>query len=217
MFSAIFDMDGVVVDNGEFHYLAWKEFCGNYKIPFFKEKFRTTFFGRINEQILPDLFGSGLTAGDVKKLGDEKEALYRKIYKNEIKPLKGLPAFLNDLKDNSIPIAMATSAPPENVEFVLNCLDLAHYFDFVVDGSMVARGKPDPEIYLKAAHLLGTVPGKCIVFEDSLSGTKAAFGAGAKVVGLSTSLSKEEHKFASYVFSDFSEISVNFIREEIFN
>ncbi len=217
MFSVIFDMDGVIVDNGKFHYLAWKEFCNRYHISFSKEEFRKTFFGRTNEQVIPILFNKELTTKEIQKLGDEKEMLYREIYQPEIKPLKGLITFLEDLKANNIAMAIATSAPPANVDFVLNNLKIGHYFNFIVDDSMVSKGKPDPEIYIKAAHLLKTDPANCVVFEDSLSGTKAAFKAGAKVVGLSTSIGKEEHKYALHVFSDLSEISTNFIRKEIFN
>ncbi|QGY43743.1 beta-phosphoglucomutase family hydrolase [Maribellus comscasis] len=217
MFAVVFDMDGVIVDNGEFHYLAWKRFCYNHQIPFSKEKFRKAFFGRINEQVLPILFNKELTKDEIQKLGSEKEKIYREIYKPELKPVPGLVLFLNELKENNIPVAVATSASPENVDFVLDGLNIKYYFDVIVDDSMVTKGKPDPEIYLKAAQLLKKASKNCIVFEDSLSGTKAALDAGSKVVAITTSLKADEHKYAKHIFSDFSEISLNFICTEIFN
>lgn len=207
MFSVIFDMDGVIVDNGNFHYLAWKEFSKRHQIPFSKERFRKTFFGRINKQVLPILFENDLSKAEIQRLGDEKEQIYREIYKPELKPLTGLVALLDELKENDIPIAAATSASPGNVDFVLNGLNIKHYFTGIVDDSMVTKGKPDPEIYLKTAALLKTNPENCVVFEDSLSGTKAAFDAGAKVIALTTSLKAEEHIYAQQIISDFSEIS----------
>ena len=143
--AVIFDMDGVIVDNGEFHYLAWKKFCDSYQISFSKEKFRKTFFGRVNEQVLPILFNCDLSKDEIQTLGDEKEKIYRDIYKPELRPVKGLVMFLEDLKKNDIPIAVATSASPENVDFVLNGLNIRHYFATIVDDSMVPKGKPDPE------------------------------------------------------------------------
>ncbi|MCG6189666.1 HAD family hydrolase [Maribellus maritimus] len=217
MFAVVFDMDGVIVDNGEFHYLAWKKFCYKHQVPFSKENFRKTFFGRVNEQVLPILFNKELTKDEIQKLGNEKEKIYREIYKPELKPVPGLVSFLNELKKNNIPVAVATSASPENVDFVLNGLNIKCYFDVIVDDSMVIKGKPDPEIYLKATQLLKKAPENCIVFEDSLSGTKAALDAGARVVAITTSLKADEHKYAEHIFSDFSEISLNFICTEIFN
>ena len=201
------------MDNGEFHFLAWQKFCSSHRIPFSKEEFRRNFFGRVNEQVLPVLFQRVLSKDEIQVLGDEKEKIYREIYGPKLKSVNGLVSLLDDLKKNSVSVAVATSASPENVDFVLNGLNIKHYFNVIVDDSMVTKGKPDPEIYLKTAQLLKTQPENCVVFEDSLSGTKAAFNAGAKVFALTTSLDAAEHKFAHHIFPDFSGISYNFIQK----
>jgi beta-phosphoglucomutase family hydrolase len=206
--AVIFDMDGVLVDNGAYHYRAWKMFCDKFDILFSEDKFRTFFFGRTNEQVLGDLFKNALTAHEIKQLALEKEQIYRDIYAPYLKPVKGLLSFLDNLKENKIPVGVATSAPKENVDFVLLGLGIMKYVDIIVDDSMVSNGKPNPEIFLKAAQLLHTEPKDCVVFEDSLSGTKSAFDAGTKVIALTTTLPAEKHKFAHQIIHDFNEISV---------
>jgi len=201
-------MDGVLVDNGAYHYQAWKMFCDKFDILFSEDKFRTFFFGRTNEQVLGDLFKNDLTAHEIKQLALEKEQIYRDIYAPYLKPVKGLLSFLDNLKENKIPVGVATSAPKENVDFVLSGLNIQKYVDVIVDDSMVSNGKPHPEIYLKAAQLLNTEPGNCVVFEDSLSGTKSAFDAGTKVIALTTTLPSDKHKYAHQIIDDFNEISV---------
>ena len=216
-FAVIFDMDGVIVDNGKYHQQAWEAFSKKYNIPFSEKKFNTVYFGRTNEQILPKLFNRDLSRQEIKKLGDEKEAVYREIYRQHLKAVPGFIHFLEELKTYKIPVGVATSAPKENVDFVLHGLTIEKMIDVIVDDSMVSRGKPDPEIYLKAAQLLETDIQHCVVFEDSLSGTQAAFNAGAKVIAITTTVAASKHKFAHRTVSDFSEISVNFIRDNMFN
>lgn len=210
-FAVIFDMDGVIVDNGKYHKLAWEEFCKRHKISFSEEKFRTVFFGRTNEEALPDLFKRKLTRKELEDFGNEKEAVYREIYRPELNAAPGFVQFLNELKVNGISVGVATSAPKDNVDFVLNGLEIKNLIDVVVDDSMVLKGKPHPEIYLKTASLLKCSPEKCVVFEDSLPGTKAAYDAGTKVVAVTTTLPAGEHKWAHRVISDFREISIQLI------
>jgi beta-phosphoglucomutase len=211
--AVIFDMDGVLVDNGAFHYKAWQRFCDKFNLTFSEEKFRTVFFGRTNEQVLGDLFKSALTVYEINKLALEKEQIYREIYAPYLKPVKGLLQFLEKLKGNNIPVGVATSAPKENVDFILNGLNILKYVDVVVDDSMVSKGKPDPEIYLKTAQMLNKEPGNCVVFEDSLSGTKSAFDAGTKVIAITTTLPAEKHIYAHQIIDDFDDVSL----EDILN
>lgn len=210
--AVIFDMDGVIVDNGEYHQQAWKEFSHKYGLSFSEEKFKNEYFGRTNEHVLPEMFGKKLSKQEIKKLATEKEEIYRKIYRPHLKPVDGLISFLDELHDNNTPMAIATSAPIENVDFVLKGLGIEKYIEKVITDSMVSKGKPNPEIYLKAAEMLGTKPGNCVVFEDSLSGTKAAWQAGAKVIALTTTLPASKHKYAHRIMNDFKMASIDFIQ-----
>ena len=209
--AVIFDMDGVIVDNGEFHQKAWQEFSNRYNIPFSDEKFQNDYFGRTNEQVLPEMFNRDLSENEIKKLGEEKEEIYREIYRPHLNPLPGLMEFLKELKKNEIPMGVATSAPQENVDFILEGLGIREFISEIVTDSMVKRGKPDPEIYLKAAEMLNRKPENCVVFEDSKSGTKAAWDAGTKVVAVTTTLPAEKHRHAHRIVSDFKNVTLSFV------
>ena len=201
--AAIFDMDGVIVDNMYYHQVAWKLFYEKYNFEYTNEKFKTM-FGRTNQQILSHLFDKKLTLEETGLLGEEKEKIYRDIYRNHIKPITGLVEFVKILRENQIKTAVATSAPTVNVDFVLDILNLRHLFDAIVDASQVINSKPDPEIFLKAAAELNTPAKNCFVFEDSFSGIKAGINAGMSVVGVATTHKAEELEGTHFNIIDFN-------------
>jgi len=216
-FAVIFDLDGTIVDNAIYHKRAWGKFCAAHKIPFNEELFNIVLFGKTNQQVLPELFNKNLTPEEIKKYSRQKEVIYRGLFQPEMKPVSGLIQFLNELQKAGIGMAVATSAPPANIDLVLNGLSLKSCFDLIVDNTMVSKGKPDPEIYQKTASLLGKKPSECVVFEDSISGTKSAFDAGCKVIALTTTTQASEHKYYHKIINDFRDISVNFIIQELNN
>lgn len=187
----IFDMDGVIVDNHQFHFESFVEFGKRHQLTISRKDFEP-FFGRTNEVIMKSLFGNDISKEDILALANEKEAIYRELYQPFIKPLEGLTEFLQLAASRGIPIALATAAPNENVEFTLRETGLTKYFDAVTDSSMVTRGKPDPQVYLLTAAKLGVLPGDCIVFEDSVPGIVAAKNAGMRVIGVATTHKKDE-------------------------
>jgi HAD superfamily hydrolase (TIGR01509 family) len=187
----IFDMDGVLVDNHKWHFEAWVEFGKKYGLEISAEDFSRQ-FGSTNHQVLVSLFGNVLSAEEIIALGNEKEGIYRQLYLPFIKPVDGLPEFLQYIYEIGIPIALATSAPPENVEFTLNGTGLKKYFSVITDSAMVTRGKPDPQVYLFTAAKLGVEPADCIVFEDSVAGIKSATRAGMRVIAVATTHKPEE-------------------------
>jgi len=215
--AVIFDMDGVIVDNSKYHQQAWEEFSKEYNIHFTEEKFKTVFFGRINEEVLPILFNRDLSRQEISKLADEKEKIYREIYAPHLTPVKGLRNLLHELNQANIPVGVATSAPKENVDFIINGLDIGNYINTIIDDSMVSEGKPAPDIYIETAKRLNTKPADCVVFEDSFSGTQSAWNAGAKVVAVTTTMPAKKHKFAHHIINDFTEISIHIIRKKLFN
>ncbi|MEQ9424022.1 MAG: HAD family phosphatase [Cyclobacteriaceae bacterium] len=206
-FAVIFDMDGVLVDNNHVHIEAWKIFADKLGFELTPEKIKNDIFGRTNSDAFKRLYDPNLTNEELKKLSQEKEALYREIYRPQIKPVKGLIEFLNELKRHSIPMAIATSAIEENVEFVTSELGISSYFKVVINESHVTKGKPDPQVYLMAASQLGFEPADCIVIEDSLSGVQAGLNAGCKVIGLTTSHSSGELASTQLVSDDFSPLT----------
>ncbi len=206
-YAAIFDMDGVIVDNMSYHAKAWEVFFNRYHPPMEFEKFMQH-FGRTNRDLFGVLFDRELTEDEVERYGDEKEALYREVYASHVEPVPGLIDFLKTLKANGFLTAVATSAPRVNLDFVFDHLPIQPLFDAAVDSSDVTIGKPDPEIFLKAAAKLNCAAAQCIVFEDSFAGIQSGKNAGMKVVGVATSHAPEKLQDTDLVICDFLEISV---------
>lgn len=206
--AVLFDMDGTMVDNTEYHKKAWQEFFKRHDMEFSEEDFRVKFSGKNNKQIFQMLFGEHISDEEVNTFADEKETIYRELYTDHVKPIAGLPEFLEELKQKGIKIAVATTAIKANRDFILNALKLNNTFDAVIGYEDVIKGKPDPEIFLKAADKLGVKPESCIVFEDAPSGIEAAKRAGMRTVGLLTSHTKEKQN-ADIVIDNFRELKVS--------
>jgi beta-phosphoglucomutase len=205
--AVIFDMDGVIVDNNPYHVAAWRKFLKKYNLQINADDLVQNVWGRTNEDILNFVFGKTLSKNEMLELEEAKESLYRETYKKEIKPVDGLLHFLEDLKINHVKLGIATSALQNNLDFVLSHIPIRYYFDGMVDGSQIKHGKPDPEVYLKAAEKLGVPPENCVAIEDSFSGIKAAQKAGMKVIGVTTTHSNEELNITNFNIHNFTEVS----------
>jgi beta-phosphoglucomutase len=181
----VFDMDGVIVDSNPQHRLAWEAFNRRYGLAT-TEAMHQRMYGRRNDEIVRDYFGQDLPDAEVAARGFAKEALYREMIAGRIESMlvPGLRQFLE--RHQAIPKAVASNAEPANVDFLLDRAGLRQYFQVVVNGHQVAKPKPHPEIYLRAAELLRVNPSRCVVFEDSYSGVEAARAAGIRVIGLRT-------------------------------
>jgi beta-phosphoglucomutase len=206
--AAIFDMDGVIVDNMRHHAKAWEAFLRR-RAPDLRIEAVMPHFGKTNRDILRLVLGDRAGPEEVALWGEEKEGLYREIYAAEMTPLPGLLHLLKTLRKRGIRTIVATSAPGINVDFVLDGLKIRPWFDAVVDASEVKAGKPDPEIYLQAARKAACLPEACVVFEDSLAGIEAGLRAGMKVVGVATTLPAEKLRGAEMVIRDFREITLS--------
>jgi len=201
----IFDMDGVVVDNAVWHLKAFAEFGKRHGLVQTKEEY-TKYFGNTNQTIMNSLFNTTLSSDKLNALAEEKEIIYRELYSPFIQPLEGLSAFLKKASDLAIPIALATSAPKENVDFTLDSTGLKKYFSIISDATMVKNGKPDPEIYLLTAAKLGVQPSDCIVFEDSIAGIQSGLRAGMRVIGVATTYKSEELlKYVKEIIQNFDD------------
>ena len=181
----VFDLDGVIVDSNRVHSDCWRAYLRRHglKTP---EGFDQMMFGRHNSEIVRLVFGQGLDPAEIDRHGAEKEKLYREmmgpVLDRHLVP--GLAAFLR--RHDGVPMAVATNGEPANAAFILERGGLRAFFRVVIDGAQVERPKPDPEIYLQAAERLGVTPANCIVFEDSITGVKAARAAGTRVVAIET-------------------------------
>jgi beta-phosphoglucomutase family hydrolase len=210
-YAAIFDMDGVIVDNMKYHKKAWEMFLKKHVPGMDVEEF-SKHFGKVNKDLLKIVFKREVSKEEESRLGEEKEALYREIYADDISPVEGLVGFLKELNENGVKAAVASAAPKINVDFVFEKTGLRQYFDVSIDANDVTHGKPDPEIYLKAAEKLNCLPEACLVFEDSIPGIQAGRNAGMKVIGVATSHPAEKLIDTELVIMDFTEINMDIVR-----
>lgn len=204
--AVIFDLDGTLLDNNEYHLKAWKKYLHDEQIEISDEDFKKNISGRTNRDAVNHIFKKELSEEESSKYYLKKEEIYREMYAGDIAPIKGLPEFLKELAENDIPIALATSGIQVNIDFMFEHVDVKKYFREIVKAQDITNGKPDPEIFLKTAEKLGISPRNCIVFEDSLPGVEAGKAAGMKVVALTTSLPAEELEIADLVIDDYSKI-----------
>jgi beta-phosphoglucomutase family hydrolase len=183
--ALIFDMDGVLLDSNPLHREAWAAFNRTFGLET-TEAMLERMYGRRNDEIVRDFFGEHLPPAEVEARGAAKERLYRELLAARLEGMlvPGLRAFLAAYR--GAPLAVASNAEPENVDFFLDRAGLRRFFRVVIDGHQVRRPKPDPEIYLLASQRLGIRPADCIVFEDSHYGVEAAHRAGMRIVGVST-------------------------------
>ncbi len=183
--GAIFDMDGVLVDNAECHIRAWIQIGKELGRDLDEAQVRAV-FGRRNTEMIAALLGESLSPGQVKEYGERKEEIYRGLIAPELKPVPGLRDLLEELKSERFATAVATSGPMANADLVMDGLRLRPWFDVIVTGAEVPGGKPEPDIFLAAARRLNLRPEQCVVFEDSVSGIEAARRAGSPCIALAT-------------------------------
>jgi beta-phosphoglucomutase family hydrolase len=206
--AVIFDLDGTLIDNNQYHIEAWKIFFENTGRPFSMDEYKTHMNGRINRDIFRYLFGEDITAEEIERLTDEKESLYREYYAPHIQPIPGLTALLQQIKEAGIPMAIATSGLPINIAFMFEHVAIEPYFEKVIDSTHVVNSKPHPEIFLKAAAAVNASPANSVAFEDSVAGVRSAKAAGMKVVALTTTHTAEDLHEADKIIKDYTEITI---------
>jgi beta-phosphoglucomutase len=183
--AVLWDLDGTVVDSERQHWLAWRETMAAEGLPLSHEEFAAT-FGLRNDSILAGWLGDRATPETVARIGDAKEACYRRLVRADgLELLPGAAEWLRRLREAGWLQAIASSAPRANVETVLEALALGAYFDAIVSAEDVRNGKPDPEVFLTAAAKLGARPSQSIVVEDAVAGVEAARRGGMRSIGVS--------------------------------
>ncbi|MHA4806658.1 HAD family hydrolase [Flavitalea flava] len=193
----IFDLNGTMVDDMEFHVKAWYKILNDdLKAGMNWEEVKSHMYGK-NVELLDRVFGKGHFSKEREdQISIEKEKRYQEAFLPHLKLITGLPAFLERAEKMNIPMAIGSAAIPFNIDFVLDNLAIRHYFKAIVSADEVAVSKPHPETFLKAAEWLGVSPGSCVVFEDAPKGVEASWKAGMPCVVLTTMHTKEE--FSKY-------------------
>jgi beta-phosphoglucomutase len=206
--AVIFDMDGVICHTNPYHSLAFKEFFAKRNMYPTEEEFALHMYGKSNSYIMSHFFGRPISGNELLELENEKESLFREIYKDKISPITGFLEFFHHLKTNKFLTGVATSAPFANLELIAGTLSLFDHMESVLASEDVTKHKPDPQIYLKSSTNLEVIPELCVVFEDSFSGVTAAKNAGMKVVGVLSSHNKDELPVCDLYIHDFREVDV---------
>ena len=201
--AVIFDLDGTLIDNNSYHLETWKKYVKNIGRNISEEEYNANINGRTNRDVIEYVFGRKMNDEEIIKYSLEKEALYREIYQPYIKPVAGLIELLEIFSNKNIPMAIATSGIQPNIDFMFDHILIKKYFKTVVNSSHITKGKPDPEIYLKAASILNVPPKNCLVFEDAVVGIKSAKAAGMKVIAIATTQPREELSIADMIIDDY--------------
>ena len=210
--ACIFDLDGVIVDTAVYHYKAWKRLANQLEFDFTEEA-NEKLKGISRKESLALILGWG----GVDKTDTERDELAQR--KNNwyvdmitgMTPAEILPGaleFLESLKQAGYKTALGSAS--KNAGIILNKVGLTGYFDAIVDGNIVTASKPDPQVFLKGAELLGLEPEACVVFEDAIAGVEAAIAGRMKVVGIGT---KETLTGADLIISGLHEMNLEILKK----
>jgi HAD superfamily hydrolase (TIGR01509 family) len=184
--GALFDWDGVVIDSSRHHEESWERLARELELPLVEGHFRQG-FGRKNEFIIPTILEWTTEAAEIRRISLRKEALYREVVAEwSLEALPGVRTWLERLRDAGVPCAIGSSTHRANIDLSLGLIGLAEFFTGVVTAEDVSHGKPDPEVFVKAAASIDRAAAQCVVFEDALVGIEAARRGGMKVVGVAT-------------------------------
>lgn len=212
----VFDMDGVLVDSNPYHIRNCMEFLDARGISYNPESLPKQILGQRNDHLFRTFLGPEITAKEYDSLSDELDNGFRRAFLPNAKPLPGLARLIEECHSAGIPMAVASSAPTENVHFIVDALKFRPYFRSLLTGDEVTHPKPHPEIYLKSAARLGAEPGHCVAFEDSFVGLESASRAGMKVVAIASTFPWEElerHGHADLIVGSFEELRLQSLRK----
>jgi len=209
----IFDLNGTMINDMEYHTRAWRyllnnELGGN----FTWDEVKHQMYGK-NPEVLVRMFGPDrFTLDEMVALSYEKEKRYQKEYFDELALLPGLHEFLEAAYQKGIPMAIGSAAIPFNIDFVLDNLNIRHYFKAIISADDVIISKPNPETYIKVAQALNVPAEDCLVFEDVPKGAEAALNAGMDCVVLTTTHLAEEFKEMPNVLNTSNDFTSDFTK-----
>ena len=186
----IFDMDGTIVDSLPYHYKAWKIFFKENKVENFSERLKD-YKGGGTLDLLTAVYGDKYSRKELKIMTDDKEIIFREIYKNNVVPIMGFMDMFELIKSKKILVGIASNAIRKNVKMILSELKIYEKFDSIICGDEVKSGKPDPEMFDETINRFNLKKEECLIFEDSVEGVSAAVNSRVDVVGITSSTSGE--------------------------
>lgn len=182
----LWDLDGVIVSSGHFHYLAYREALSPLGIELDEERYRTQLFGKRNDDIVREVLGPRADPHEIQRLASRKEEAFRRLVKGNVRALPGAEELLRRARTEGMRQCIVTSTPRANVDLILGELGIGDLVDAIVAEEDVKRGKPDPEGFLLGAKRLELAPADCVVLEDAPEGIAAGKAAGMRCIGVAT-------------------------------
>jgi beta-phosphoglucomutase len=212
--AVIFDMDGVLIDSYQGHFVSWSQMYGELGLEYNEQEFAKD-FGRTSRDILARRFGTDVADDRVRELDIRKEALFRDAIRENFPAMDGARELIDALSADGFRLAVGSSGPPENIALCLEKLERGSMFGAIVTGGDVTRGKPDPQVFQLAAERLGVEPKNCVVVEDAVHGITAANRAGMSSVGLTGTATREQLADAQLVVESLRELTPEKLRAVI--
>jgi beta-phosphoglucomutase len=213
--ACLFDLDGVIVDTAVYHFQAWRRLANSLGSDFSEQQNEQLKGISRMESLEMILAWGGIQLSHQEKLdwASRKNDWYLEAVQlmtaKEILP--GVVDFLNELKENKIKIALGSAS--KNSKLILNKIDLLHYFDAIIDGNNITKGKPNPEVFLMGAQATGSLPEHCLVFEDAEAGIQAAIAANMRAVGIGD---RNILKQADVVYGSFLDFNWSSLQKELY-
>ncbi len=208
--AVIWDMDGVIADTAPYHLKAWQQVFQKRGVNFTENDFRHI-FGQRNDTIIKNVLGKSVPLSEIDAIAGEKEKSFRQSVRQHITPLPGAVELIKALKEHGFSIALASSAPIENIQLIFGGLDLNDCFQAIVSGREVKEGKPSPQGFLLAAKKLGVAPQNCIVVEDAVVGITAAKRAGMRCLAVTNTHPRTRLMEADLIVDTLETVGVNIL------
>lgn len=188
--GVIWDLDGVLADTTEAHFQAWAEALSAWDIPFDRSRFDRV-FGMNNEDTLTELLGRAPTQEELASIAGNKEHIFRQHAGELVRPMPRAIHLLDELEQAGWAQGVASSAPQENIDLLINAFGIRRYFTAILSGDGFPAGKPDPSLFLQTARVLHLSPDRCVVVEDAPPGVEAARRAGMPCIAVATTRPRE--------------------------
>ena len=211
--GVLFDMDGVLVDSYQAHFESWRALARQHGMDMTEEEFASV-FGRTSREIILHFWPNHtMSANEVAQWDEYKESAYREILARDFPSMDGANELLASLHAAGFKLAIGSSGPPENVAAVRKYLTSGDLFDAQVTCVDVTHGKPHPEVFIKAAAKLNLPPRNCVVVEDAPAGVAAGKAAGAAVIAITGTATREKLAAADTVVDSLREITPDLVRK----
>jgi beta-phosphoglucomutase family hydrolase len=181
----LFDLNGTMIDDMEYHIIAWHDILNELGAGISYEKAKAECYGKNNE-LLERIFPGRFSEEEKTEMSYAKEEKYQREFRPRLKLLDGLDSFIREASRQNMQMAIGTAAIRFNIDFVLDGLNIRDYFSAIVSADDVHFSKPHPETYLNCAGQLCVSPDECIVFEDTPKGVECAYRAGMRAVVVNT-------------------------------